>query len=61
VVGTPSGFVDIEVAKQRLQDSLVPHIRIEGRKGSAVVAAAIMNGLVDLAWKAYGQDSPGIN
>jgi precorrin-8X/cobalt-precorrin-8 methylmutase len=60
VVGTPSGFVDIEVAKQRLQDSLVPHIRIEGRKGSAVVAAAIMNGLVDLAWKAYGQDSPGI-
>ncbi|HEY9748919.1 MAG TPA: precorrin-8X methylmutase [Allocoleopsis sp.] len=61
VVGTPSGFVDIEVAKQRLQDSLVPHIRIEGRKGSAVVAAAIMNGLVDLAWKAYGQDSPGIS
>ena len=60
VVGTPSGFVDIEVTKQRLQDSLVPHIRIEGRKGSAVVAAAIMNGLVDLAWKAYGQDSPGI-
>ncbi|HEY9860672.1 MAG TPA: precorrin-8X methylmutase [Candidatus Obscuribacterales bacterium] len=60
VVGTPSGFVDIEVAKQRLQDSLVPHIRIEGRKGSAVVAAAIMNGLVDLAWKAYGQDSSGI-
>lgn len=60
VVGTPSGFVDIEVEKQRLQDSLVPHIRIEGRKGSAVVAAAIMNGLVDLAWKAYGQDSPGM-
>ncbi|MBD1861559.1 MULTISPECIES: precorrin-8X methylmutase [Trichocoleus] len=60
VVGTPSGFVDIEVAKHRLQDSLVPHIRIEGRKGSAVVAAAIMNGLVDLAWKAYGQDSPGM-
>ncbi|MBW4490528.1 MAG: precorrin-8X methylmutase [Trichocoleus desertorum ATA4-8-CV12] len=60
VVGTPSGFVDIEVTKQRLQDSLVPHIRIEGRKGSAVVAAAIMNGLVDLAWKAYGQDNSGI-
>nr|WP_290222585.1 precorrin-8X methylmutase [Trichocoleus desertorum] len=60
VVGTPSGFVDIEATKQRLQDSLVPHIRIEGRKGSAVVAAAIMNGLVDLAWKAYGQDNAGI-
>lgn len=56
VIGTPSGFVDIEIAKQRLNDSLVPHIRIEGRKGSAVVAAAIVNGLVDLAWQAYGQE-----
>ncbi|NEO48412.1 MAG: precorrin-8X methylmutase, partial [Moorea sp. SIO4A3] len=36
--------------------SLIPHIRIDGRKGSAVVAAAIVDGLVDLAWQAYGQD-----
>lgn len=56
VVGTPSGFVGAAVAKERLQDCLVPHIRIEGRKGSAVVAVAIMNGLVDLAWQAYGQE-----
>lgn len=55
VVGTPAGFVDADVAKQRLQDSLIPHIRTEGRKGSAVVAAALMNGLVDIAWQAYGQ------
>ena len=60
VIGTPSGFVDVDVAKDRLKDSLVPHIRIEGRKGSAVVAAAIVNGLVDLAWQAYGQDSNGV-
>jgi len=39
----------------------VPHIRIEGRKGSSVVAAAIVNGLVDLAWQAYGQDSSSVS
>lgn len=56
VIGTPSGFVDVDVAKDRLNDSLVPHIRIEGRKGSAVVAVAVVSGLVDLAWQAYGQE-----
>ncbi|HEY9908530.1 MAG TPA: precorrin-8X methylmutase [Thermosynechococcaceae cyanobacterium] len=56
VIATPSGFVDAEVAKSRLADSLVPHIRIEGRKGGAAVAAAILNGLVDLSWQAYGRD-----
>jgi precorrin-8X/cobalt-precorrin-8 methylmutase len=60
VIGTPSGFVGVDVAKSRLQDSLIPHIRIEGRKGSAVVAAAIVNGLVDLAWQAYGQEGSGV-
>lgn len=55
VIGTPAGFVDVDVAVERLKDSLVPHIRVEGRKGSAVVAAAIVNGLVDLAWQAYGE------
>ena len=59
VISTPSGFVDVEVAKSRLADSLVPHIRIEGRKGGAVVAAAILNGLVDLSWQAYGRDRKG--
>lgn len=56
VIGTPAGFVDVDVAKDRLADSLVPHIRINGRKGGAVVAAAIVSGLVELAWQAYGQD-----
>jgi precorrin-8X/cobalt-precorrin-8 methylmutase len=54
VIGTPAGFIDVDRAKARLDDSLVPHIRTEGRKGSAVVAAAIVNSLVDLAWQAYG-------
>ena len=56
VIATPAGFINTEQAKQRLQDHLIPHIRIEGRKGSSVVAAAIVNGLVDLAWQAYGHE-----
>jgi precorrin-8X/cobalt-precorrin-8 methylmutase len=56
VIGTPAGFVGADVAKERLADSLVPHIRVDGRKGSAVVAAAIVNGLVELSWQAYGQE-----
>lgn len=60
VIGAPAGFVEVDVTKDRLNDSQVPHIRIEGRKGSAVVAAAIINGLVELAWHAYGQEAAGI-
>ncbi|MBD2461754.1 precorrin-8X methylmutase [Oscillatoria sp. FACHB-1407] len=60
VVGTPAGFVGVDAAVQRLKDSLIPHIRIEGRKGSSVVASAIMNGLVDLAWQAYGKEGNGV-
>ncbi|MEH2084368.1 precorrin-8X methylmutase [Nostoc sp.] len=56
IIATPVRFVNIDEAKKRLQDSLVPHITIESRKGNAVVAAAIVDGLVDLAWQAYGQD-----
>ncbi|MGC8712710.1 MAG: precorrin-8X methylmutase [Leptodesmis sp.] len=60
VIGTPSGFVGVEAAKEQLAESLIPHIRVEGRKGSAVVAAAIVNGLIDLAWQAYGQNRNGM-
>lgn len=57
VISTPAGFVDVDIAKQRLQDSLVPNIQVEGCKGGAVVAAAMIDGLVDLAWQAYEQNS----
>ncbi len=57
VIGTPAGFVGMDTVEERLKNSLVPHIRIKGRKGSSVVAAAIVNGLVELAWQAYGQES----
>jgi precorrin-8X/cobalt-precorrin-8 methylmutase len=59
IIATPAGFVNVDSAKERLQESLVPYITIESRKGNAVVAAAIVDGLVDLAWQAYGQDRNG--
>jgi precorrin-8X/cobalt-precorrin-8 methylmutase len=59
IIATPAGFVNVDAAKGRLQEFLVPHIIIDSRKGNAVVAAAIVDGLVDLAWQAYGQDGNG--
>jgi precorrin-8X/cobalt-precorrin-8 methylmutase len=59
IIATPVGFVDVDDAKRRLQDSLVPNITIDSRKGNAVVAVAIADGLIDLAWQAYGQNRKG--
>lgn len=61
IIATPAGFINVDVAKQRLQDSLVPHITIDTRKGNAVIAAAIADALIDLAWQAYGQDGNKVN
>jgi precorrin-8X/cobalt-precorrin-8 methylmutase len=61
IVGTPSGFVGVDVAKKRLEDSQVSYITINGRKGGAVVAVAIVNGLLDLAWEVYGQQSGAVS
>lgn len=60
VIGTPANFMGIDTLGERFRNTSVPHIRITGRKGSVVVAVALMNGLVDLAWQAYGRDSQGI-
>ena len=56
IVGTPAGFMDVDGAKDRLRNSLVPHIRTQGTKGNAVVAASVVKSLADLTWQAYGQD-----
>ncbi|MDB9373298.1 precorrin-8X methylmutase [Nodularia sphaerocarpa] len=56
IIATPVGFVNADKAKEGLQDSQVPHIIINSRKGNAIVASAIVDGLVDLAWQAYGQE-----
>jgi len=61
IIATPAGFINVDVAKQRLQDSLVPNITIDTRKGNAVIAAAIGDALIDLAWQAYGQDGNKVN
>jgi precorrin-8X/cobalt-precorrin-8 methylmutase len=61
VIGTPAGFVGVDVAIDRLKDSAVPYICVEGRKGNAVVAAAIVDALVDLAWQAYGNKGTDIS
>lgn len=54
VVATPPNFIN-PVAQERLRNSWIPHLRIEGRKGNAGVATAMVNSLADLAWQAYGQ------
>ncbi|MEA5576285.1 precorrin-8X methylmutase [Anabaena sp. UHCC 0451] len=61
IIATPAGFINVDSDKERLQESLVPYITIDSRKGNAVVAAAIVDGLVDLAWQAYGQDRSGVS
>jgi precorrin-8X/cobalt-precorrin-8 methylmutase len=57
VIATPAAFIEADIIKERLKDSEVPYLSINGRKGGAIVAVAIVNALVDLAWQAYGQDT----
>lgn len=61
VIGTPANFLGIDELGERFRNTSVPHIRITGRKGSAVVAVALMNGLIDLAWQAYGREANGLS
>lgn len=56
VIATPAGFLNLAAAKESLKNSVIPHITLESDKGNAVVAAAIFDGLVDLAWQAYGKN-----
>lgn len=63
VVSTPAWFIDKikntsnskRMDKSLLDNALVPNIQTVSDKGGAGVAAAIMRGLTDLAWQAYGQ------
>ncbi len=57
VIATPAGFLNLAAAKESLKNSVIPHITLESNKGNAVVAAAIVDGLVDLAWQAYGKNN----
>jgi precorrin-8X/cobalt-precorrin-8 methylmutase len=51
----PEGIFLIGQSLSALTGLVEPLITVCGRKGSAVVAVAIMNGLLDLASLAYGQ------
>jgi precorrin-8X/cobalt-precorrin-8 methylmutase len=53
VIATPPGFLGVEPLKRELEEMEIPHIRTEGRKGGASVAAAVLEGLIDLSWQAY--------
>ena len=53
VVAAPPSFSEVNDPKQQLAKLNVPHIVTTDRKGGACVAAAIMDGLLDLTWQAY--------
>ncbi|MEO0684087.1 MAG: precorrin-8X methylmutase [Cyanobacteria bacterium J06649_11] len=54
IIATPPQFTNIDSIKQVLQEFSIPNITINSCKGGATVGAAILDGLVDLAWEAYG-------
>lgn len=50
VVGMPVGFVGVAESKRRLAGSGLPHVRLEGSRGGAALAAAAVNALLRHAW-----------
>jgi precorrin-8X/cobalt-precorrin-8 methylmutase len=54
IIDTSPRFIEVD-SKRRLQNTWISHIYIQGRKGNAVVAAAILNTLAELSWQAYRQ------
>lgn len=46
VIGVPVGFVNVEVAKERIMECGIPYIVNRGRKGGSNIAAAICNALL---------------
>ncbi|ARV62273.1 precorrin-8X methylmutase [Nostocales cyanobacterium HT-58-2] len=57
IIATPAECFNVDADKQRLRNSSVPNITIDSSKGNAVVAVAILEGLIDLAWLAYGEEN----
>jgi precorrin-8X/cobalt-precorrin-8 methylmutase len=53
LIATPPSFLGIETVKKKLKKFAFPYVYVSGRKGSTVVAVAILNGLVELAWQGY--------
>ena len=59
VVGMPVGFVGVREAKAALARSGWPQVRLEGSRGGAGLAAAVVNALLRRAWL-DGQNDHGI-
>lgn len=55
IIATAPSFRDEEVVKKHL-DNLVDLIWIDGNKGNSIVAIAIFNALLALAWQVYEQN-----
>jgi precorrin-8X/cobalt-precorrin-8 methylmutase len=55
IIGVSSSFSLDHNIKHRLHQSLFPHIFTEGYKGNALVAIAIVNVLLDLAWESQSK------
>ena len=55
IIGCPVGFVSVINSKETLAKTSIPQIRVEGRKGGSIVASAIINALLILAYKQHGQ------
>ena len=59
VVGMPVGFVGVGEAKAALARSGWPQVRLEGSRGGAGLAAAVVNALLRRAWLDSQLDSQG--
>lgn len=46
IIGVPVGFVNVEIAKELILKTDVPHIINRGKKGGSNVAAAICNAII---------------
>ena len=46
IVGAPVGFVGASDSKYQLEQTNIPHIAVQGRKGGSNIAAAIMNAIL---------------
>ena len=49
-IATAPSFIDLD-AKKYFQDESIPVIYVNGSKGGAIIASAIVNALIDLAWR----------
>lgn len=46
IVGAPVGFVGASDSKYQLEQTTIPHIVVQGRKGGSNIAAAIINAIL---------------